>query len=214
MQFIMYGVRLDMMFEGTPRDNLNQIWSDLQDYYRAFHPAARLEGLKLSSFSDSINWKKRTPQLKSKANIIRHTGEALLNIWQKYMDPSIIQHKQIELLLQRSVRVEELLTQFKDSDRLIGEAAIEFEKAGLEYLVLMNSLNSHYVESEQLPLFAVTGKCHYLAHCLINAKFLSPRRTWCYLGEDVSASYLKNYMQSLKPSPPNKKKESRLCFAK
>lgn len=65
------------------------------------------------------------------------------------------------------------------------EAADEFEQVGLEYLVLLNSLHTHYVNHDHVALFDVTGKCHYLAHCIIGARYLNPQCSWCYAGEDI-----------------------------
>lgn len=176
------------MKEGSPHENLTTIWEALQRYYRDFKPAAQLEGLKLSSFSFASNWKKKTPQLKGKANALRHTGEALLAVWQTYMNPANLQHKQIELLLRRSVRLEQIITEQKGNDAFSAAAAREFEDMGFQYLVLMNTLNSYYVQHDALPLFDVTGKCHYLAHCVQRAKYLNTKLTWCYIGEDPTCS--------------------------
>lgn len=98
---------------GAPLENVERIWADLQTYYREFKPSAQLEMLKLSSFSFAANWRKRAPCLKSKANNLRHTGAALLHVWCKYMTTGSLIHQQIKLALERSSRMEAIITEQK-----------------------------------------------------------------------------------------------------
>ena len=48
----------------------------------------------------------------------------------------------------------------------------------------MNSLQQHY-KGFGLSLFNITPKNHYLAHICLAAKYINPRRAWCYAGEDM-----------------------------
>lgn len=115
-----YGVRGGVA--GTPQENVEKLWQDLLEYYRIYRPAAQLETLKLSSFSNARAWRSKAPQLKSKANKIRHSGGALLFVWRKYMNNLDLQHKQIEMMLQRSERMEIIITEQK--------ARVHFLRAG------------------------------------------------------------------------------------
>lgn len=95
-----------------------------------------------------------------------------------------LQHKQVQLLLKRAKRLEEIITEQKANDFFGAASATEFERCGFELLCLMNTLNAHYVDNEQLPLYDITGKAHIAGHCFQRAAYINVRHTWCYMGEE------------------------------
>lgn len=136
-------------------------------------------------FSNTESPHMHYPKLKGRAAELRHLGRPLLLLWRKWMDRGDIQHKQIEIALDCSARMEEIVSGDLDKFRLPERARIELQEKGFLFLTLFNALANHY--STRVParkLFDITIKAHYLAHNLLQSQWIHPRLAWNYSGED------------------------------
>jgi hypothetical protein len=162
--------------------NLKQIWKEMTTYCRD-NNISTFAHVTLSMFTSPQAPFDSYPRLKGRATEVRNLGEALLDVWSRYMTHGDVQHEQIKLLLQRSIRMEVLLRDYKDCVRLPDDKRAEFMKCGFDYLVVYNALANHYMNEGSL-LFNITIKSHYLCHCILRSEYLNPRLGWCYAGED------------------------------
>ena len=119
------------------------------------------------------------PKLKGKAAEIKHLTPAILEIWQDAMNPADSMHIAVHTCLTASVRLDEILDEHTGFI-LPASVADEFLSNAVRY-VQHNSLLANYLG---LPLFNITMKLHYMLHGARNAKFLNPRVSWCFQGED------------------------------
>ena len=66
----------------------------------------------------------------------------------------------------------------------------KFEDAGCMYLKCQNYLALQYnAPPENLMLFDVTIKSHYMAHILLQSRDENPRSSWCYSGEHLMSKF-------------------------
>ena len=125
------------------------------------------------------------PRLKGKAAELRHLARPLLVVWRRFMDRTNVQHKQIEIALDCSGDMEEIVSCHTDKPRLPPGLRKKLQERGNLFLVMFNAIASHY--SNVAPakrLFDITIKAHYLAHTLLQSEWLHPKYGWCYSGED------------------------------
>ena len=156
---------------GTPQENLNQCWRTIKEYYAAHNIRIQYKYLnKLTMFLR----KSGTPKLRGKAGEIRHVAPAISHLWSMHMDPNLEIHKQIDMLLRFSVRMEELITINKEEVAFPQAEAKKFTAACENMLSLHASLANHFAE-EQINLFTLTSKCHMLQHIALLSRCLNPR---------------------------------------
>ena len=173
------------MLPDSPARNLAVVWGSISDYYKSNPTSCQLSDLTLSMFCNCKAPDEDTakyPLLKTKANESRHFNKTMLHVWRLYMDAGDLQHKQIELGLQASSTMEDILDDNSESFALGAEAGGAFLKQTFTYLRLFNALAQHYKGT--LMLFDVTAKAHYMAHAALTARYINPRLGWCYAGED------------------------------
>ena len=70
-------------------------------------------------------------------------------------------------------------TNYKFND----EDFAKFQNMTWVYLRLYGALAKTYMEQGKL-LFDITIKCHYLAHVMLQSRWLNPRLSWTFAGED------------------------------
>ncbi len=97
------------------------------------------------------------------------------------------QHRQVELALQCSAFLDNVLDEHKDSDILPPTDAEKFKQAGFALNAAMNSLSTYYsrLGVDSLYLFNIVPKNHHLCHICLSASYLNPRSGLCYMGEDM-----------------------------
>jgi len=81
-----------------------------------------------------------------------------------------------------NVEVEEMLITYREELSLPLLEAKQFEDAFTAMLLLLTSIAEHFLVDR---LFNITQKAHFLQHCSILSRFLNPRLTWCFQGEDM-----------------------------
>ena len=80
--------------------------------------------------------------------------------------------------------MDEVLDAYPDTDLLPKKETNEFVGASWNYARCQNAVASYYNIHEQLKIFDVTIKTHWTLHCALQGKFLNPRKSWNFAGED------------------------------
>ena len=174
----------EVMPKPTPEENLQLIWDFLKKWYKHNKVPYQFKYLtKLSMFTR----KKSFPKLRGTAAEIRYFGPALRAAWQEWMNPNLNLHLQIKLMLDKNVRMEEILTECKGLYRLPAAKAREFQTTAFQMGQLQNAIAIHFADEYFHPLFDVTSKVHMVMHSAMWSKHVSPRLVWCFMGEDQMA---------------------------
>ena len=129
---------------------------------------------------------KQFPKLSGSAACVRAFGKPLQAIFELYMDRKADVDKQINLMLKRSVRLEEILHDYKDFYCWPAAVCDEFQAKTFDFLNLSSAIAEHFhTLKPPLKLFNVTIKFHILIHATIFAYGINPCVTWNYMGEDM-----------------------------
>ena len=123
------------------------------------------------------------PKLRGKASEIRHFGKALLALWNRYANSALILHRRTALMLKHNVHLETMITNHKEDFAFPAGPAQEFEETATGMLLLLTQIADHFVE-EGLKVFDITSKSHFLQEMAIMSRCVSPKVTWCFMGED------------------------------
>ena len=124
------------------------------------------------------------PCLTGKAAEVKHLGPALLSAFSTFMDADNAQHKQVKLLLQMAVKMDQVMDDYKDVFRLPPEKSAAFRDAAFAFVQITSALG-HYYHPRNIMLFNFTIKFHYILHLGLSSQWMNPRRVWCYGGEDM-----------------------------
>ena len=120
------------------------------------------------------------PKLKGKAAEVRDLGPPLLALWREGMLAHDVKHIAILSALEASCRMDAILRHNKACYCLPEGAAQEFMEQACVYV--QNQIIVHNHGGDRL--FNLTFKHHQVLHCAHNAKYINPRLTWCFMGED------------------------------
>ena len=182
------------ILDGEPAANLAKIWKDIQPTNGTF------SDLRLSMYVPTAE---HFPVLKGRAAEIRNFGTPLLKVWEKYMDTSNQQHRQVRLALMASIECERILDSTVDHFVLAGDHALGFRKSCFDLAALISGLG-HFYHSRGVFLFHITVKTHYLMHFGLSCTELSPRVGWCYSGEDMMGRVKTLVQASCRGTAPQK----------
>lgn len=174
---------------GTPQQNHDTVWEDLLLYWDDNETKDVYSNLKMSMYVSVDAPHDTFPQLKGRAAEVRHLVPALAHVWHAAMDPArgdldFAAQTQIYQGLLHSATMDDILDQYPEDDVLPREAADEFIAASWGYAQCQNSVASFYNGTLGLMVFDITIKTHYTLHCAMVARFLNPRKSWNYAGED------------------------------
>ena len=173
----------------TPQNNLGTCWRFIKKFYKDNDTEYRYQYLnKLTMFMR----KKGYPKLRGKAAEIKCLGPALLALWTGFMNPALSVHKQVKLMLKCNVQMEQILSDHKDRIALPAGPAKQFKDVAFVMAQAQNAVAQHFLGDENL--FNVTSKTHAVLHSALLAKFISPRRVWCFRGE----SYMRHAQKMAK----------------
>eukprot|EP00969_Alexandrium_andersonii_P111520 4925623-Alexandrium_andersonii.AAC.1 len=106
---------------GTPADNLAALAKHLLQYYKDHPGMDHFSEFKLKMFTSDSTF----PRLKGRALLCRNLGPALLDAFLKYKDPAVQQHREVEVALVASTRMEAILKEYEDAARLPDGAQAE-----------------------------------------------------------------------------------------
>ncbi|CAJ1456300.1 unnamed protein product, partial [Effrenium voratum] len=113
-----------------------------------------------------------------------HFGAALHALWNAHMNPHLILHRRINLMLQLNCQLENMITEYKDDFAFPPGPAEDFENTCTTMLQLQTQVAEHFLE-EGIAYFDVTSKCHMLQELAILARHINPRLIWVFCGEDM-----------------------------
>lgn len=122
-------------------------------------------------------------QLRGRAAEIKGLGKPLLKVWEHYMNKALSMHNRIRLMLQLNCDLDDQLDSHKGCYRLPLDAAAAHATTAFTMMSLYQELGEE-LQEEGIRCFSVTIKHHVLCHCALNAKWLHPRLTYCFSGED------------------------------
>ena len=171
---------------GGASANCAYVFGHVKDYYSAHNTPTQYTNLSPSMFTTESEPTARMPKLKGRAAEVRYLNHPLLLVWRLHMDRANVQHVQIEVALQASCDMEDILNEYSDDIRLPPPHDEQFKSSCFVYLVCSNALGYYYSEVcvPRKMLFDIVPKSHQLAHCGLRAMFLNSRLCWCYAGED------------------------------
>ena len=185
------------VLRSSPASNTQTIWKQILEYYKSHHTPSRYRCLKLSMF---LRKAPAYPKLRGKAAEIKWLAGPLLWLWEQHMNKNLYVHQQILVYLKLNLEVENILTDFKDSMAFPPDIADKFEHTVTTMLLVLSGIAEHFLADK---LFSITQKAHFCQHISMMSRFLSPRLTWCFCGEDMQKrmSHLcKACVQGQKPS--------------
>ena len=135
------------------------------------------------------------PRLKAKAFETKLTLEAAKWLWRSESYPNDQSHKWIQLGLDASCRMEDILKENQHMYALPESASKELAECLTKYLTLHVALESHY-SKQGLKLFqSGTFKGHWLLHGVAESIHCNPLHLSCYSGESFMHT-CKQLMQS------------------
>ncbi len=168
------------ILKGSKEDNLATVWAELKAQYRALGVGDQLQNLTLSMYVPEGD---KFPRLKSRAAEARHLGQPLLAVFEKFMDGQDKIHRLIQMGLQYSTKLEDILDENMHDYCLNEEAHKDFLSTTYSFLAVLTSLGNHY-HPQQMALFHCTIKAHYLLHIALYSRWCNPRAAWTYSNED------------------------------
>lgn len=165
---------------GSHAANLAVLMDEFKATYREMGTAVRFNDIRATMYDRGNS---DFPRLKGQAAELRHFVPVLKDVFAKHMDPSCRQHKQVKLMLEHCHNLESILDRFSDCYAFTVDASRSFNGSCWVIFQLTTGLANHYHE-RNIMLFNLTIKFHYMLHLGLICKYINPRRTWCYVGED------------------------------
>ena len=181
---LVYGSVLSLLVRhviaGDPLENLKLIWADIQQYYKDFNVPSRFRYLnRLSMFERKAG---QYPKLRGKGAEIKYLCGPMWHVWNKYHKPHLRVHRQILLYLKMNNELEDILITYKHELALPSDVADTFANTCTGMLLVLSTVAEHFIGER---LFSLTQKSHFLQHISLLARYLNPRLTWCFMGEDM-----------------------------
>lgn len=159
------------------------VWSRMLQYYRDHGIVGHFCNIAVGLFTSRQRPNAKYPKMRGKACEVKLLGCALRHVWNHYSDAASVIDGQIRLLLACSVRMEDILSDNSHLNRLQDDVWMQLMETCEQYLVLSNACHDHFARAG-MQLFHLTTKTHLLWHACHMARWLHPRFTWCYSGED------------------------------
>ena len=167
------------ILRGTAEENVAQIWRDLKGFYQEHKIPCRYRTLKLSMIQRKDP---QYPKLRGKAAEVKWLAAPLLYIWEKYFNKNLQSHRQVHAYLQLNLELERTLQEYREHMAFPQEVADRFEHTCSAMLLVASGLAEFFLEEK---LFNLTQKAHFMQHISMLARYVSPRLTWCFSGEDM-----------------------------
>ena len=181
---------------GTPQDNLNHVWSRIQSAYGSMGSTAdTYKKITLSMFNNGPGV---YPMMRGKAGCIRTFNKVLHTVWLEGLNPSDDMHVRVALLLETSICIDEIVSSHTRVFKLPAAVADTLFAKTCLYCQLATSLSNY----AGVKLFNVTQTFHFLVHIGWSARYINPRISWCWMGEDYMAKMRTLFQSCVKGSRP------------
>ena len=80
---------------GTVEENVAEVWHDIERFYEELDTENRYGQMRMTMFHT-----KSQPKLQGKAGEIKDLGPVMVKVWEKYMNPNLLIHQKILVVLQ------------------------------------------------------------------------------------------------------------------
>jgi hypothetical protein len=146
----------------------------------------RFSNLKLSMFVKPDDAHDSFPKLSGRAIEIKNMMPALAHVWLELCDLEDVQHQAVLWGLAQSSQMDSIVDMYPDVDKLPAEDANAYRDAAYEYARTQAALADFYngEGGSALMIFDITAKTHWMLHGADDARYLNPRLSWNYAGED------------------------------
>ena len=150
-----------MLLQGTPEENLKQIWRDINRLYDEYKTVNKYWSIRMTMFHT-----KSQPKMKGKAAEIKDLLPILIEIWRKYYNPeSEILRKTLTVL---EGYMDKMLQDHPSEYALPSAAADDLIGTCCITLSTWYDAFKHFKDADMpVPLFGLTGKGHLLMHCCL-----------------------------------------------
>ena len=168
--------------DGSPDENVLVLWEELKSFQKSSsvrHPC------KFLGRTSMFTRKKGPHKLRGKAAEVSCFGPSMLHLWELYSNQDDPWHKKIGIMLKLSIQCEDIIHCAKGDLSLDAQSAERLTKAIFALFHLQLGVAQHFRETGNHQLFTVTPKAHFLCHIALLSKFISPRLSWCFKGEDM-----------------------------
>ena len=176
---------------------MSQLWAELRTHSRA---KSCFRNMHIGMFCKAASPNAKFPKLKGRAAEIKALGAPLLAAWTAHMDETNVVHRQVKLMMQCSVKLDQMIDEHRNLNCYPEPVFREFLSTCESYLVLYSAPASHYMDIGN-KIFNVVPKHHILWHVCWMAQFLNPRWAWCFSGEDFMLHARRLGSASLRGTP-------------
>ena len=146
---------------GTPEQNLQVVWKDVERIYKDDNVQNRFGQIKMTMFTT-----RSQPKLKGKAADVKDFGPVLHKIWKAYMNENLALHRKIEFIMRLMNHMDEILDEHCTEFSLPQEAADDLIATGWACLSEWYQV-SLWMKDEEHALMGLTAKAHWLMHCCL-----------------------------------------------
>ena len=188
--------------QGTPDENITAVWDKVRTYSTEMGIKDGYRNMHIGMFCMRSRPNFKFPKLKGRAVEVKNLGPPLLKAWIDYMDHGSTVHRQVRLLLQCNVRMEEILSDNKDRNKLPVAEHTKLMKECESFLVLSTAVAHHY-NGIGIKAFNIVPKHHLLWHACQQSRFLNTRMTWCFSGEDFMQHVRRLGQSVIRGTPAN-----------
>ena len=149
---------------GAVEENLEQLWEDIEEIYEYMGTQCRYGHMRQTMFTT-----KSAPKLQGRAAEIKDMGPVMVKLWEKYGNMKLAMHRQILIILKGSAHCDEILADHPSDYALPDEVADDLTATAHIYLSTWYEVSQHF-KDDDVPLFGITAKAHFLLHCCLNSR--------------------------------------------
>ena len=168
---------------GTPEANMEAVWSVVKKCYKEDSSDTQYTNLTISSFCDPRSPNSNYPHLKGRGAEVKDVVKPLLACWVHFREHITDNYDNVRLMLKAQVTIQETLTDHAMDLFLPPEASQGLmecvDRVLHHYTILANK-----ADADNIALWNITPKFHWLWHWSRKSILLNPRRSNCMLDED------------------------------
>jgi hypothetical protein len=177
-----------------PSENIKQVWAWVSEYYSSNGSPCQYSNLGLSSFTDPKYPRKDFPRLKGRGGEVKHVLPAILFCWEQCMREGEEDDARICQMLVKIMEVVELIDRDPQAMFMSPADSHDTREAMDDVLGIYSHLAVGADQDKRL-LWNCTPKFHWAWHFAFRTQFLHPRRSACWIDEDLVGK-IKNICQA------------------
>ena len=116
---------------------------------------------------------------------------AVASVWDAHMVPGDKLHQHVRLALEHNMMMDDILDRFPDENKLPPRRADDLVMASHVFLTQYQEAAREVTArvaagtmSGAITFFDITVKAHVLLHIAVQSRWMNPRKTSCWAGED------------------------------